>query len=772
MIQNTPKSSPIMSLGAGNSKNIPVEGQYNQVRVESNPQEKAKGQNENENPFLKLFNNKKPVEINNSDFSEKVKELKKDQEINLADSSLLFTAFMNQPNLTIAPPENKQGTENQVETLIIGQNRIHQKNFQTENLLSTLLPQQMQNMNENLPLIAKNSQTAQINLFQNNESIILPFKENTLEKQDFLAADTSDINIPNSFVDIGSYKQKILQSNSALTNNSQLFVNNKSSINDGLMGFSDLNNEFGISKLEIKFADNKSNLNFFQENGVKFNTVNGVSELEKEFIKLNNRVELLPFKSDTSDKGIINGFFVFKNEGQDNFNNSKNYLGMIINDNNKFINGQNNLIFLPDKNLSGVNYTSEIVPKLKEEVLISDFGNKDVDLGFLEKNKQSDSLNKVNINSILEQINSNLKQKSEPFTIKNIFEYFGDKIKDDINLDGFGKIRNALLSDNNSINLNERNDFLDSSKINLDLELKSKNELAGQTLITKFIEPKTVEENINKVELALPAIERKKADLFQRNSEREQLFSSFFEFDQGATESKTNSEGIKGEEKGILFERAVASSMSSPIVLSETSHSDYSNTLVSAATRRALDLSAQLQARGGGTAKVQIEDEKLGKIELNIQMTKNNTVTMEIKASDNELKNILEKNSETLKKSLDSQNISLADFKVTNLEIKGVQNTLGTMSGQSFSQQQNSNNQQQEFSNQQNLNNQSSFSGNFSNSFMNNGSNKYNVFNEENSWNKSNSNFVNRKNLTLNNVEKNSITNIQRGANGSIKVLV
>jgi hypothetical protein len=152
-------------------------------------------------------------------------------------------------------------------------------------------------------------------------------------------------------------------------------------------------------------------------------------------------------------------------------------------------------------------------------------------------------------------------------------------------------------------------------------------------------------------------------------------------------------------------------------------------------------------------------------------MKKDNTVSMEIKATDKDLKNILEQNSDTLKKTLDSQNISLTDFKVSTVESKSIQAGLGGTTSQGFSQQQfnqNSNNGNNQDFYQQNL-----AQGFMSNSFSNGNNSFFNRSDDDYSFNKSsNQSYINTRNNFSRNMEKNSITNIQRGANGSIKVNV
>ena len=269
-------------------------------------------------------------------------------------------------------------------------------------------------------------------------------------------------------------------------------------------------------------------------------------------------------------------------------------------------------------------------------------------------------------------------------------------------------------------------------------------------------------------------LDKLKLDPNRSKDTKEDAFFSFMS-SQSENESKENKKGIEektsNDGKGIIFEKSISTQTATPIIISDKNNADFSNPMISAATRRAVDLSSQLQARGGGSAKIQIQDEKLGNIELNIHMKKDNTVTMEIKASDKDLKNILEKNSDTLKKSLDTQNISLTDFKVSTVE-KSNQSSMNFASGQGFSQQQSQHNGQNSNLNSQDVSQQSLNQGFLSNNFTNGNNQFFKNPDGDFSFNKyPNQDYVN-KNISFKNMEKSSITNIQRGANGSIKVLV
>lgn len=86
--------------------------------------------------------------------------------------------------------------------------------------------------------------------------------------------------------------------------------------------------------------------------------------------------------------------------------------------------------------------------------------------------------------------------------------------------------------------------------------------------------------------------------------------------------------------------------------------------LTKAAFSRAQGLSDELQARGGGMARVQIRDSRLGVVALKVNMGAERTVHIEISASDETIKRELEKGVDELKASLDRQSLALGDVKI------------------------------------------------------------------------------------------------------------
>lgn len=162
---------------------------------------------------------------------------------------------------------------------------------------------------------------------------------------------------------------------------------------------------------------------------------------------------------------------------------------------------------------------------------------------------------------------------------------------------------------------------------------------------------------------------------------------------------------------------------------------------------KVIELSDQLKAAQGGVAKLQIQDPHLGKIDLQIDMKHNNAINVSIQAEHEHVKKHIEDKVDSLKQSLDSQKINLTDFKVTLVDKPN------NISSQL---------------NQENQNNQNALSYTQQNAYLQNNSNqKSNNEHNDNNGNQAEGN----KNRNYKNVQKNSITNIQRGANGSIKVL-
>lgn len=478
------------------------------------------------------------------------------------------------------------------------------------------------------------------------------------------------------------------------------------------------------------------------------------SVLNNKGIPLNENLVAYPVAKVLNDTELKTDYYLFKKE-QNGTGEKQIFMGVFTKDEIGEKNGAN--LKIP----AIINQKNDLNLDLKMKDIFGTNGAK-VDSFFLQ-----DKMGEKNLNSV--------KLEDGKFEIKNV----------------------TLLNRENSFTLNSADDkikankfvgFEDSTKNNEILisknqvqfvKVKEETQKLNLTQNTPILTTESFLKDKREVDLSKNNIstfnnDKMKLDFLKNKDSNEDAFFSFMSSDQeNQTKENKKETGDKSslEGKPILFEKSISSQVNSPIVVSDKSNADFSNSMVSAATRRAVDLSSQMQARGGGNAKIQIQDEKLGSLELNIHMKKDNTVSMEIKATDNDVKNMLEKNSDTLKKTLDSQNISLTDFKVTTVEGKSIHSGLGGTAGQGFSQQQsnqNSNNGNTQDLYQQNLN-----QGFFSNGFSNGNNPFFKSADDDYSFsNSSKQNYINNRNNLSRSMEKNSITNIQRGANGSIKVNV
>nr|BFD31687.1 hypothetical protein GTC16762_13050 [Pigmentibacter ruber] len=810
MIQNTPKTTQLISFGATNSpKNEIDENNFNVTKYDSgkssketnkftkeinkfNNKDTLPADREKETPFQKLLSNKK-IE-NDTEFNSieqpNNKENRKNNSTKDLDSSYLFNSFINLP--TIMQNNYKQDSFN-----------LNQKveNFSDSQEIIPIFTEVNKQLNPEFNF--KNTGFKDLTLNKIPYSDYFDIKLNNLNQnnsQFSLIGDDQRVKnglIENNFnlQDFGIFKD-IEPKNVSNLENKQIFKSN----NENLSSF-DLNSIFPINNL--KEIEKSSPMNVFFSNNKQFNPMdikieftNNLEKLENEklpiefnpkiqikeqykndLIKLDNGIELLPFKNDKKD--IVEGFFILKNDNNNeklDENIEKNFLGTILTKNsekNSFLIDGNKIEFINSanfldnktidfKNSNNENFSLPIFIKNISNIAKNENSNEIFPV-ITQKNFLPDSMKKLGKIDSFDPGNDNTLYLDMTNTNKDISNLeVQDRFK--YNPIKVGKLDNTDKLENiNKFNLLPTKSE-EIKKIEVPLSL-----VGNQKIFEESFEKKN-DLKMNKFEDINLLIDKQKIPLINKFDKQESAFQ-FSDFEQNTTDSKQNKEIIKPDDKPIIFEKTLSSQVNVPIIVSDKNNSDFSNPLISSATRRAIDLSNQLQAKGGGIAKVQIQDDKLGTIELNIQMKKDNSVSMEIKASDSNLKTVLENNSDTLKKTLDSQNISLTDFKVTTLEAKSIHNTFGAMNSQNFSQQQGSNHKQQEFSFQQNLN-QNSFSGNSSNSFMNNNGNNYSAYLGDEFKNLKVNNIGNNKLNNFQNMEKNSITNIQRGANGSIKVIV
>lgn len=180
-----------------------------------------------------------------------------------------------------------------------------------------------------------------------------------------------------------------------------------------------------------------------------------------------------------------------------------------------------------------------------------------------------------------------------------------------------------------------------------------------------------------------------------------------------------------------------------------------------AAALRTQSIASELAIRGGGTAKVQIKDSQLGVVELRINMSDNNKVSVELIANSDRIKNELQKQSEELKSGLEKHNVVLEGVHFAT-DVK-----LGDTSAQNQSQSDNSraNQQQQQ---QQSMSSFSQGNGNSSNQQNFSGGERFFEAPRTNLNNPAANNGNVRKIYSGKNEAQ---TNVQRTANGSLKVI-
>jgi hypothetical protein len=177
------------------------------------------------------------------------------------------------------------------------------------------------------------------------------------------------------------------------------------------------------------------------------------------------------------------------------------------------------------------------------------------------------------------------------------------------------------------------------------------------------------------------------------------------------------------------------------------------------AAQRAQTIAAELAAKGGGTARVQIKDSQLGVVELRINMSDNNRMNVELVANSDRIKLELEKQAGALKDGLEKHKL-VVDGVHFATDMK-----LGESSFQSSTQTDSQNQQQPSAQNQQGFN---SFAQNSSGQGQG-GFEQERFFEPQRLVNVANQRpQVNaRQSYTGKNESQ---TNIQRNANGSLKV--
>ncbi|MEY2987125.1 MAG: hypothetical protein RJB13_646 [Pseudomonadota bacterium] len=190
-----------------------------------------------------------------------------------------------------------------------------------------------------------------------------------------------------------------------------------------------------------------------------------------------------------------------------------------------------------------------------------------------------------------------------------------------------------------------------------------------------------------------------------------------------------------------------------------TRESERTREMARAAAQRAQTIAAELATKGGGTARVQIKDSQLGVVELRINMSDNNRMNVQLVANSDRIKQELEKHADALKDGLEKHQLIVEGVNFAT-DMK-----LGESSFQSNTQSENQSQQQSQAQNQQGF---SSFQQ--GNSGQGQGNFEQERFFEQQQF-AGLGNQIPQKNSRQNYAGKNdSQTNIQRSANGSLKV--
>jgi len=243
-------------------------------------------------------------------------------------------------------------------------------------------------------------------------------------------------------------------------------------------------------------------------------------------------------------------------------------------------------------------------------------------------------------------------------------------------------------------------------------------------------------------------------DSKQGNSSGGNNFSSAGHSDRGDTPALTGVTNNRSESKKTDSANDAVAEKSD----ARARESERTREMARSASLRAQSIASELAAKGGGTAKVQIKDSQLGVLELRINMSDNNRLSVELVSNSERIKQELEKHSEDLKSGLEKHKVVLEGVKFvtdTKLGDAGFQNS-----------QQNDNRNQQQQQPQQGFN---SFS-------QNNSSGGQQGFGQDRFFEAPNipistpaaaGGSIRKKYTGKNDAQ----TNVQRTANGSLKVI-
>ena len=95
---------------------------------------------------------------------------------------------------------------------------------------------------------------------------------------------------------------------------------------------------------------------------------------------------------------------------------------------------------------------------------------------------------------------------------------------------------------------------------------------------------------------------------------------------------------------------------------------------------RAIQTAARLQAQGGGTARIQLNDSQLGAIDLRVSISAGNNVHIEIKSKNDKLRSSLEDRMGDLRDSLNTHKLNLAECRVVS-DVSSARNETENRSG-------------------------------------------------------------------------------------------
>ncbi len=202
------------------------------------------------------------------------------------------------------------------------------------------------------------------------------------------------------------------------------------------------------------------------------------------------------------------------------------------------------------------------------------------------------------------------------------------------------------------------------------------------------------------------------------------------------------------ESASLNSQRDVSEAKENANIRPETAES-----LSKGAMHRAVQTAARLQSQGGGTARIQLNDSKLGNIDLRVTVTSGQNVHIEIKSKDQKLRSTLEERMDDLKTSLGQHKLNLSECRVISetAQSRNETNSRNENRGEQQQMQQQANawnNSKQQNSSQDSQDSQA---------YQNAEAPKVGNPTSRQSKNSNEANIAPK-------------TNIQRGANGSLKV--